>query len=203
MLYDELKGEKKYRLRTTGIIKTNPKQANSINAAHAHHYMPSNYILLEDVFQFRNQYAHNHTLLDLGCGKGRALFVAARFGFQHLMGVELFDGYCRYIQNEVKKNEERYTAQFSIYCSDAALFHIPPFVETIFLYNPFTEQVMIPVLQNIQQSLLQQPRQLFLIYLTPLYRQLLLQAGFEEVYQTSRHHYLKASVFKKTLSPST
>src|SRR5437868_2057899 len=77
ILYDEIRGENKYHLDTTGFEEIDPLQLRKPAAFHAYSYMPSNYVLLERVFREINNHEHNQTLLDLGCGKGRAMLVAA------------------------------------------------------------------------------------------------------------------------------
>src|SRR5437764_1009896 len=141
LLYDEVKGERRYQLKTTGFEKVNPLKVSS--AYDSYSYMPSNYVLLEKALKEVNRYQHNHTFLDLGSGKGRAIMVAAWFNFQRIIGVEVNKDYCDYTQKQIiKKQHLMPKALFEVICTDASIFNIPDNIQTIFLYNPFKEVVV-------------------------------------------------------------
>src|ERR1019366_288563 len=48
--------------------------------------------------------SHNFTFLDLGCGKGRALLIAAHFDFPQILGVELSPDLCRIAESNTRSN---------------------------------------------------------------------------------------------------
>ena len=197
MLYDDIRGERKYKLRTTGVKETYKLKLTGIDTTNAFEYMPSNYVLLERVFNEVNTYPHNQTFLDIGCGKGRVLLVAAHFGFQKLYGVELIPGYCQRLQTLIKEKAILFpSASFDVSCNDAAAYAIPADVQVLFFYNPFNEIVMRKVIGNILKSVAHARRPLYLIYLNPLYKPLFLQSGFTELYGTSRFGYLTASLLR-------
>jgi len=198
MLYDDIRGERKYNIRTTGVKEVYKLKIKDIDTSNAAEYMPANYVLLEKVFTEVNKHPHNHTFLDMGCGKGRALFVAAHFGFQKITGVELVPKYCQQLQQQIAEKAAQFpNTSFFVHCGNAAQYAIPDEVQVIFFYNPFNEKVMRPVVQQITKSLQRAQRPLYVIYLNPLFKHLFITAGFKEVYYTKRFGFLTASVMCK------
>ena len=78
----EIKGERKYNLNTTGLDRLRTLSIKGDNLAHASIYQASNYYILEKGFNYLRSINENNNITDFGCGKGRALVVAAYFGFQ-------------------------------------------------------------------------------------------------------------------------
>lgn len=194
IIYDEMKGELKYHLHTTGNKNISKSNLNSDNAQYAHDYMPSNYILLQSLFEKVNIYHHNKTFLDIGCGKGRALFVASHYGFTEINGIEFYPPYCAAVEEEIERYAKHSTATFSVSCTDAADYRIPPHIQTILLYNPFAQNVMYTVLNNILNSYYLNKRDVFVMYLCPIYKDDFLNAGFIEVEYITQFNYLNASL---------
>ena len=87
LLQQEIKGEKKYGINTTGADELQSLEKQDIDIEHATIYMPSPYGLLEWAFQKVDMGSYKH-IVDIGSGKGRALCVAAHFGATKLTGVD-------------------------------------------------------------------------------------------------------------------
>jgi SAM-dependent methyltransferase len=194
LLADEISGERKYGIKSTGFHQVSTFHELDITGAYS--YMPSNYKLLENVFRFINTFPHNHSFLDIGCGKGRAMAVAANFGFTDIKGIEMIEPYCLQAENQLKGIQSICpTLHYEVICGDASNYRIPNEIQTIFLYNPFEKWVLHRVMRNIMKSIEQAPRKIFIIYINPSFSEVLIEAGFHEVYHTSRFRHLKASVF--------
>jgi SAM-dependent methyltransferase len=109
------------------------------------------------------------TFIDLGSGKGKALFLASRLPFRQLIGLELSPR----LHRIAERNARRFCrgaadGRFCLRCGDAASFRFPPDPTVLFLYNPFQAPVMARVLENIAASLRERPRRFFAIYRNPL-----------------------------------
>jgi SAM-dependent methyltransferase len=88
------------------------------------------------------------TFVDLGCGKGRPLLVAAQLGFKHVIGIEFAE--------ELVAIAKRNLAIVNVTNStviegDAANFRFPTGDLVVFLYHPFEEEIMIRVIENLRQ----------------------------------------------------
>ena len=48
----------------------------------------------------------------------------------------------------------------------------------LYLYNPFSEMILIPLLQNIQKSMKYYERQIFIVYVNPYYNSIIENYNF-------------------------
>lgn len=101
------------------------------------------------------------TFLDYGAGKGRILVLAARYyNFRRVEGVEISRQLC----SLAKHNLNRSVAEKAeIICCDAATYQPPLDTTVFFLSNPFLGETMRKVVQNIQSSLVENPRPVALV----------------------------------------
>lgn len=115
------------------------------------------------------------TFVDLGCGKGKALFLACEQGFQKATGVELSPGLARV----AAQNAERWSqGNVSIHCEDAASWDWPRGPLVVFLYNPFDGKMMRAVMNHLHSSLRANPRECFVVYYSPAYEKVLLSMSW-------------------------
>ena len=197
-LYDEVRGERRFGLQTTGVEKPRTDRPNAA-VRYAYSYMPVNFVLMDRLLNEMKRHAHNGTFLDLGCGKGRAMILAAHAGFEQVAGVELMETHCADARRQIEKHQPALPAvRFAVHAGDAALFPVHPSTEVFFLYNPFRAPVMERVISNIEASLRQYPRTIYILYANPLLKHLFLSEGYNEVYHTSRFNYMHGCILKKT-----
>lgn len=102
------------------------------------------------------------TFLDLGCGKGRALVIAAEFAYRKVIGVELS---AKLVYNARWNVRKLRLDNVEVIQSDASEVQFSTPNLTLFMYNPFGEEVMRRVAANIMAS--SQPPS-HIIYLNPL-----------------------------------
>ena len=122
----------------------------------------------------------DYTFVDLGSGKGRTLLIASTFPFRRIIGVEAdaaLNAVARSNLRCCRVRRQKCTFLRSV-CLDVRQFQFPLDPLIVYLFNPFTDSVIREVLQNIQSSLRQKPRPLFLIYLRPLFGEAVDQCGF-------------------------
>ena len=192
----EKKGEKKYSIHTTGADKLKSLEKKGIDISHATIYMPAHYPLLEEAFRHLTIPTPIH-FLDIGCGKGRALCVAAHNGFDKLTGVEFSKELCEAARANVVLTKNKLPAcSFEIINNDAFYYQIPETVNCIFFFNPFDEIIMSGVAENIQISLAEKPRSINIIYINPVHREYLGKLGFKEVWHYKHMNYLEAIILE-------
>ncbi len=111
--------------------------------------------------------------VDIGCGKGRVLCLAARRNIKRAIGIELFDR----LADASRANAERIAGRVSpveVICGDATKADLSEGT-VFFLYNPFGAETMIDVLANLKRSLDEKPRKIRICYFNPkqehVYRQ--------------------------------
>jgi SAM-dependent methyltransferase len=108
------------------------------------------------------------TFIDLGCGKGRGLLVAAELPFQALIGVELSPQLCAVAQKNLAADP-----RCSIVHQDAASYHYPATALVIYLYHPFLKPLLRRVLRNLDRQMRATARPLYLLYANPGYPEVL------------------------------
>jgi len=144
-------------------------QITGSSAADANYYEPTPPLVLNSVLQNLPVQHDRYSFIDLGSGMGRALFIAMEFPFQRVIGIE----FSPVLHAKAKENAQRYHSetrkcrQLELLCMDATRFELPSEPLVIYMYNPFRGTVMSEVLRNIEASLEDNPRDLFLIYLNP------------------------------------
>ena len=194
ILREEIKGEKKYGIDTTGADELKKLKAGGIDISHATIYMPASYHLLENIFKQIPGSPRKH-FIDIGCGKGRALCVAAYSAFTKISGVDFSKEMCDAAERNLSITRKKIPGIiFFIKNENAALYKIPDDADCIFLFNPFDETVMRDVASNIAESMEKKPRQMHIIYANPLYKNLFLEKGFTEIYYSKRLQYFEVSV---------
>ena len=196
IIKQEIKGENKYNINTTGADELNELSKKGVDTSHATIYMPVSYLLLEEIFRQLPSSKTRH-FLDIGCGKGRALCVAAHHGFNKVSGVDFSAALCAEATTNLQQTKQVFPLlQFSVITKDAMNFEIPADVDCIFLFNPFDVVIMGAVVYNIMESVQENPRDIIVIYANPLYQDLFEEEGFEEVFHTKEMKYLEAAILK-------
>ncbi|MBL0144665.1 MAG: methyltransferase domain-containing protein [Chitinophagaceae bacterium] len=198
ILINEIRGEKKYGINTTGKDDLQHVEEKGIDIEHATIYMPASYDLLEEIFTQLSSKKIKH-LLDIGCGKGRALCVAAHYNITKLTGIDFSKELCIAAEKNLTQTKEKIpTIDWEILNNDAFYFDIPATVDCIFMFNPFDEVIMEGVVENIMISLGETPRKLYVVYVNPLNKEILLGNGFTEIYYTKKLKYLEVSILEFT-----
>jgi 16S rRNA G966 N2-methylase RsmD len=197
ILRNEIRGEKKHGINTTGADDLKNLEKKGINITHATIYMPVSYDVLEQFFEEVKIESFSH-FLDIGCGKGRAMCVAASYEIKKVSGVELSKDLFVTAKENIAITKEKYpSTHFEIYNNDAFYFDIDDDVDCIFMFNPFDETIMSGVMENIETSLENNPRVMTIIYINPMEKHVLKDWGYEEVFHSKKMHYLEGSVYVK------
>lgn len=118
--------------------------------------------------------------VDLGCGKGRALILAARLPFRAILGVEFAAEIFAAAQANLATLAAEDRARIRLVHGDASLFDVPAEPLVVFLYHPFFSDVMRKVARRLTQDLTTHPRPVHVVYLNPLCRDVWLAEGWLE-----------------------
>jgi hypothetical protein len=110
------------------------------------------------------------TFIDVGSGKGAALLFASDYPFARIIGIELSPILSQIAEENIRRYQnprQRCTALDSI-CADALEYSLPIAPTVFYFFNPFDEPVMEAFLARVVRSFESQPRDIYLIYQTPL-----------------------------------
>ena len=117
--------------------------------------------------QLRISTPSDFAFIDVGCGKGRTLILAAQHGFKPVIGVELdteLSDIARVNARAFATASPSHGQAITVVNSDAAVYRFPPAPAVVFLFNPFGADTLRAVIANLERSLHQHPRQLVVAY---------------------------------------
>ena len=162
---------------------------------HASIYQPVNFYTAERLFANIDSTDLTGAFLDMGCGKGRVIAMAAAYGFKEIIGVDFSAQLCYDATQLCRKIEQKYRgASIVVECDDARDYVIPANVSVIFLFNPFDDLIMQDFLKQVSATLYKHPRRLKILYANPQYKKQWLDAGFKEIDSFQKMKFLEGSV---------
>jgi SAM-dependent methyltransferase len=109
------------------------------------------------------------TFVDLGCGKGKPLMVAASYPFRRLVGVDISPACIAVARRNVARFGPRKIdpSRVSLLAMDVEEFAFPEEPLVVYLFNPFPGAVLERVVANLETSLTECPRPVALVYVNP------------------------------------
>jgi predicted RNA methylase len=117
-----------------------------------------------------------YTFIDFGSGKGRMLFIAARYGFRCVRGIELRKKLHQQALRNLRQCRHTCGAAIESVHMDAALYEFAAEKSVLFFFNPFGSEVMIRVLARLMDSLDRHFRDVWVVLHDPKYAHLADQA---------------------------
>jgi SAM-dependent methyltransferase len=155
-------------------------------------YQPTEPSLFHEMLSVLKIDFREFTFIDLGSGKGRALLMAADYPFRRIMGIELLPELHRVAEENLRQYKS--TAQqcfaFENVCGDARKFPFPPEPTVLYLFNPLPEEGLVQVIANLDRSLRQQPRRLYVLYHNPLLEHVLANCGGLRKFSATRQYHV-------------
>ena len=130
------------------------------------------------------------SFVDLGCGKGRVLLLAAQRGFGRVLGVE----HDRRLAAIGRANARRVAVHVEVFEQDAADFELPLGERVLFMYNPFPADVLEAVMTRAALA------PTWLAYVHPVDEARVLAAGFAEIARGDDRLEPRWRVFRGTWS---
>lgn len=160
----------RFGVDTDGNVELSDLEIVNANCAWGHRYQAVDPDFFIDSL---NSLAIEHekfVFVDFGSGKGRALLLASSFPFQDIVGVEFAPELDRIANQNIRgyRSETQRCHRLRSICADAAAFPIPTQPAVLYFYNPFETKVMAVVVGNIERSLRECPRDLFVLYHAPV-----------------------------------
>ena len=162
----------RYGVDTSGVEQLWKFTIRSANARFGSRYQPTSEQELTDAVNCLNEAPRTLIFIDLGCGKGRTLLVASKLGFNQVIGVE----FARELVQIARANLARMgVVNASVIHGDAAEFQFPDDDFVLYLYNPFSQEVMRRVIANLRRS---RAKRIFVMYFDPQCAGVLDSSGF-------------------------
>jgi SAM-dependent methyltransferase len=157
-------------------------------------YQPTESALFHEMLEALRERGHSDfqdfVFIDLGSGKGRTLLMASDYPFRRIVGVELLPALHRAARDNLKKYRSESQKCFALesICGDATEFSFPVEPTVFYLFNPFPESGLKRMIANLEQSLREHPRAVFVLYHNPLLEHVLsASAGLRKLHSTHQH----------------
>ena len=117
----------------------------------------------------------DYTLLDFGCGKGRAAIVASEFPFRQVIGVELSPVLAAKAQANVAIIANRFPERpgITIFNANVLEFALPTGKLAIFAYHPFGAEILAGVVKRLEAALAADTPHIFFVYYNPVHADVL------------------------------
>jgi SAM-dependent methyltransferase len=134
-----------YGVETATIVRAVPTA--SPNVVHGVRYQPSSETAVRWCIENSGMVTEDTTFVDIGCGKGRVLILAAMYPFKKIVGVE----YSPELASACCKNLEklRLADRCEVVVGDAVDMRFPKGPILAYLYNPFDSSILNRVLKNM------------------------------------------------------
>jgi precorrin-6B methylase 2 len=159
--------ERWYGIRSAGRMSS---RELGTDAAVSNDYQPTRYHILHDVFRkiAPRQLDEEQVLLDVGCGKGRVVTVAATYPYSAVIGVEISDQLVSCAQENLVKARHHFRCpNVKVLPADVTRMEIPEEVTTVFIYNAFRGAPLNSFMENLHASLLRRERVLTVAFVNP------------------------------------
>jgi SAM-dependent methyltransferase len=164
--------DRRFGVSTSGKLSLSVLNIDSDNKAAGTAYEPTAPpVFSEMIAALPQKIIPRATFIDIGCGRGRVLLMAAEHGFRKIIGIDFAADLCLTASGNVEQYRRcsNNSAAISIEQRDASTYDIPNEPGVLFLYNPFNESVMRSFVTNVERSLSQHPREFYVIYHMPLW----------------------------------
>jgi SAM-dependent methyltransferase len=170
----ELLFERRLGVRTSGDVELADL---GIAAEGRLRYRPIGWLSLRRILPPRAVTADD-VFVDIGCGKGRAVLLAAGYPFRRVIGVELSTRLVEIAHENVERTKARLRCKDIVLVNaDAVTYQIPDDVTVVFLNNPFSGAIFAAVVKNVLDSYDRIPRPLRIVYGCPIEEATLLATG--------------------------
>ncbi len=184
VLYHDIRGALKYGVTTFDPVSLDKLTIISGDLSKASRYEAANYYLLEKLFIAFRKLSNANSIIDLGCGKGRALAVAAHFGFVDITGIDFATELCKEASANMKKVSPKFPQlKWKVINENVANYNISTDNSVFFMFNPFKDEIIEMFVNKLETSCRQFPRTTWFLYVNPLDKEILINRGYEIVFQ--------------------
>jgi SAM-dependent methyltransferase len=125
-------------------------------------YEPTPYTVLERLAD-SGLIGQRNSVLDYGCGKGRASFFLNCQTGAAAVGIE----YDVRIYEAALQNRKTAAAKADFLLTKAEEYPVPPYVDRCYFFNPFSVEILRKVMARILESYYEAPREILLFFYYP------------------------------------
>ena len=186
LLKAEMDFEEKFGIKTSAIKRSESKEFFT--------YQGASYQVLLRIFSEISETTKGFDFVDIGCGKGRAVFVAEYCGYNQLTGIELDEELINdAINNAQLYKFKRKESNINFIHANALEYEYKNKPTIYFLFNPFNEDVMKKVLERICSL---STSETWFVYMNPLYPLPFGEKGIPCIQEIKTRFYKEAFIFR-------
>lgn len=164
--------------KNRGVVERNELDLDP-NRAYGYSCSPDNLRLYLDTLNI----SESDSIVDLGCGRGAAMYTLSKYGFGKIFGVELSADLASSAVRNVKLFSRGNEGRFIVENRDACDFQYYDDCNMFYIYNSFPEKVLPEVIRKIEESVKRKPRAILLMYNYPDWPELVLQSSIFNEYE--------------------
>lgn len=160
--------DRRYKTETAGKVDTSALGIEDPNRREsAILYLPSPARVTRWMLDHIGVEHSEYSFVDLGCGKGRVVLIAAQYPFQRVIGVDISEELAAIAQRNVASfpSHLRRCESVEIRNADATSVDFPDSPVLLHLYHPFGGDVTAAVLARLEATLESRPRRAAVAYL--------------------------------------
>ena len=157
----------RYRDKQFGIASSERHSLKdlAVDLPHCVHYQPTSYSDFSELLASVHIRSNQDVFQDFGAGMGRVVYLAARYPFRSVIGVELSESLCLIANRNIENVRSKLCCQdIKIVNANAVEYNVPEEVSMIFFFNPFRVPVMERVIGNIVASVRSKPGNVLILF---------------------------------------
>ncbi len=204
ILSHEIKGENKYSIDTSPPVELPDLTIVNGDIEQSSRYEGVNYYILESLLKRLTEIISPFSFTDLGCGKGRAMVVAAHHGFTTINGVDFAKEVCITAEQNMQKVQKKFpNMKYVVACKNVLDYDIQPDESVFFMFNPFSDETIFRFLEKVEKSIEQHPRDIYFVYVSPKHIETFFEFEYEPIYRKRKLKWLDGVILKKELPHHT
>jgi SAM-dependent methyltransferase len=116
----------------------------------------------------------SHCFVDLGCGKGRVVLIAAEYAFPMVVGVDISLPILRIARTNAAIVQTHFPEQRPVWFVCANAYHFLPSGDglVVYLYHPFGKDGIARLVCELERRIAEQATHVFVVYYNPVWGKL-------------------------------
>ena len=158
----------RFETDTTGIVEA--YQFGRAEGSGSHRYEAVSVESFEEAIAAVGSDVEGAAFIDIGAGKGRAVLLASHLPFRELVALDLSAEMLATTASNFERYQppEKSCHELTTICHDALQYELPDEPLVLYLFNPFSADVMTAFVERVEASLERSPRMITVLYVNPI-----------------------------------
>lgn len=178
----------RFRLETREELLVKDMDISPKDRQHAEKYKPTRARYFQQLMKSLRPNTEQ-VFVDVGCGKGRILILAALYGFQKIRGIEISPSLSNIADRNIRafKARGRESKEIEVHCRSILNYEFQHDETFFFLYSPFDEYITERFLERLKESICEYPRELTLVFNEFRFPVLMVERPMFQLHSTLRY----------------